>query len=68
MVPRSIYSRIIGWTPEATMRGTTAATSAIDAKGARSEAVSLSRGWSRNVASVTSAKVPSDPTTNWVRS
>ncbi len=68
MVARSMYSRMRGWTPEATMRGTTAATSATEAKGASSEAVSVSRGWSRSVASVTRAKVPSEPTTNWVRS
>ena len=50
------------------MRGTTAATSAMEENGASSEAVSVRRGWSRSVASVTRARVPSEPTTNWVRS
>jgi hypothetical protein len=68
MVRLSMYSRISSPTPLATTCGTAAVTSAGEANGASSVAWQGSRGYSRSVASVTRAKVPSEPTISWVRS
>ena len=44
IVQRSMYSKIIGCTPEATTRGMTAATASMVAKGARIEALCATAG------------------------
>ena len=67
-VSMSMYSRIIGSTPDATTLGTASVTSSIEANGASTVAACGSRGLSFRVASVTTASVPSDPRISWVRS
>ncbi len=68
MVRMSMYSRISGPTPLATTSGTAAVTSSSVANGASTVAAWARRGWSRRIASVTSASVPSEPMMSWVRS
>ena len=68
MVRASMYSRISGAAPLATTGGTAAVTSASEPNGASSVAWQGRRGYSRSVASVTRARVPSEPTISWVRS
>ena len=54
--------------PESMMRGTAAVTCSRVVNGASTVAWCAGRGYSRSVASVTSARVPSEPMTSWVRS
>ena len=63
-----MYSRIIGPTPLATIAGTALVMASIDANGASTVAACAGRGYNRKVASVTIARVPSDPVMSCVRS
>ena len=68
IVSMSMYSRISGPTPLATIAGTAAVTSSSVGNGASTVAWCSGRGYSLSVASVTSASVPSEPMMSWVRS
>ena len=68
IVMKSMYSRIVGMSPEPTMRGMAAATSSSVGKGTRIVAPWVRRGCRRSVASVARASVPSEPMMSWVRS
>jgi hypothetical protein len=68
IVSMSMYSRIDGASPLVITFGTADATSSSVGNGASTVALKAGRGTSFNVASVTSARVPSDPMTSWVRS
>ena len=64
----SAYSRMVGSTPLATIRGTALVTSARVANGTSTVAVSVRRGCTLTVTSVVTASVPSDPINSWVKS
>ena len=63
-----MYSRMLGLIPLATRRGTACATSSSVEKGASTVATSDILGSTFTVTSVVTARVPSDPMSNWVRS
>ena len=68
IVMKSMYSRIVGMRPEPTIAGIDGG-HLVDG-GERDEDVLpwVRRGWSRSVASVARARVPSEPMMSWVRS
>ena len=68
MVMKSMYSRIVGISPEPTIGGMAAATPSIEAKGMSVVTPWVSRGCSRRIASVARASVPSEPMISCVRS
>ena len=68
MVSESMYSRIVGARPLPTIGGITAVISRSEPNGASTVALCRRSGWSFTVTSVTSARVPSEPITSWVRS
>ena len=68
IVSTSMYSTMSGPMPLATTRGTACITSSSVRNGARTVAWCAGRGYSRSVASVTSASVPSEPMISCVRS
>ena len=67
-VTRSISSSATGTTRARTISLTARTASATLANVVRSVACAGGSGTSRTIASVTMARVPSDPTINWVRS
>ena len=68
MVMKSMYSRIVGMSPEPTIGGIAAVTSSIVANGISVVTPWVSRGCSRRMASVARASVPSEPMISCVRS
>ena len=63
-----MYSKMTGATPLTITAGTAAETASSAPKGASNVAAWSNRGASFTVTSVTSARVPSEPTMSWVRS